>query len=299
MQPPAPAQPPVTLADVERATREAAEAAVAKAAEQFKPLAPAAPPKLSDNLAEVLSIVAAVDNLRGEKQTQQEPPQQQNPLEVYRTIKEQLRDVAEEFAPQQEERGVVGQVLGLFETGLKTIDRTLQSPTGQRLAGAMVSRFFQPPAAHAQQGPPAEGQQQGGAAQQQSQAQQLPPAFVGLLDSIVDEATRDAEVDKAADIIEGFIKAVPEYGPELQELLSAPSVLIAQTVAQLSGCSYLTKLPHVVAWFDSLKEELTEREQERAQQAAEEAGEDEDAGELPATNSNGHRAARAESAQAS
>jgi hypothetical protein len=270
------------------------ERLISGVAEAVKASQPAPTPDPTENLVKTVNTLKTLGLFPEKNET---PPAQTaqapNMFENYRAVKEQMRELAEEFAPPEENQGVVSQVLKLFDTGLKTVDRTLSSPTGQRLAGALLSRYMQgapppamqPPSSQPQPGPDA--QSQGEQAQTQAQQPQLPAGVVSASRALTREVTRD-DVEKGADIVESLINSEPAMAFELQQLFELPSVSLVEWLANVTGAPYLLDLPHSVRYFDSLKEEL----RERAEGEQDDEDESEPASEVNAST-NGHKASAA------
>jgi hypothetical protein len=250
--------PTITLADLERATKEAAREAV----EQYKAVqpapAPAEKPKTAtDTVNEIVSIVGAVDKLRGEREPAQ--GEQKNSGEQFIEQLEMFTTISERLGPKPEGGGGLLDTVASLAEGMGRAAEKIAPHVPKMISawGAIQQmRAGQQPQANGAQ--PGQPQQQPDATQP---ATMLPPAVASTLNLIALDARRDAPVDRAADAIESAAKADPELAEMLEQIKATPSALLVEQVAQLSGHLYLVDLPHVCAWFDSLREELTARAQ--------------------------------------
>lgn len=257
----APPAPSLTREDVERAAEQAAR----RVAEQMKATqpAPAAPAARPLSLAEQAREIKDAATILGIVQPAATQQQTTDPTETFLQHFDRFTEISERISPPAESRGGV---LGALESLMRFGEKAVSSP----LASMLVSRLLA-----GQQGATPEANQAAAGANAPiitdgSTHTMLPPPLDVLMPVLVEDCTADAGPERAADAIESIVKAQPDYKQTLDELMSAPSIQIVQTVAQLSGARYLMKLPHSVAWFDSLKDELSG------------AGEDDEAGEAEA-----------------
>lgn len=190
-------------------------------------------------------------------------------------------------------REAVGSAEGVSEpTG--TMDALLEvarayAPYVGPVAGPAIGQLLmrgmqQQAAATGQAGAGAATQPQGAQASATAIGQQLQEPFASVLRIIVQDCTRNADLDRAADAIESALKAQPALLPYVQEWIGMSSVQLLQNVAEMSGATYLLDIPTSVSWFDVLRETVSER---LAPDGEEESDEDSTAAVAVTSNGSG------------
>ncbi|MDT5270318.1 MAG: hypothetical protein QOH49_2504 [Acidobacteriota bacterium] len=281
-----PAGPSLTLEEVDRRLDEKFE----RFAEKLRPAPTAAPPKTAtDTVNEIVSIVGAVDRLRGDKTPPPAPPQK-NPGETFLEQLDMFTSISERLGPQPEGGGgflnKIGSAAEGIGRGFEKLAPSIPQIVRGLTMGAQLLRPQSEPAGPPAQQPGTQPQQPAAEAPQSPQAQPQPEqqllASAGR--ALAKEVTRD-NIEKGADIVESLTKSDPFLAMQLQELFSMPSVSLVEWLAGVSGCPWLPDLPHGVTYFDVLKQELTERESNREASDEDEQGE---AAPVPAST-NGHK----------
>jgi hypothetical protein len=252
-----PATPSFTLADVERATKEAAREAV----EQYKQVQPTQAPQPQEDATE--KLVKTITSLRtlGLIPEREIAREQRNGLDEYLNVYRQMREIGAEVEPATEGKGFVAQVTSM----VGDVARSLSAPGVQGLIHSLLPRPTQPTGA--QPGATQQTQPQPEAAQVAA----MPEHFAQTFEIVRQGITRDENESRAADALESLAESDETAAQMLAEVRATPSITLVQQLAAMTGAVYLSELPHAVAYIDRLKAELEDRERERAEESGEEA----------------------------
>ncbi|MGB8508787.1 MAG: hypothetical protein WCD76_10300, partial [Pyrinomonadaceae bacterium] len=163
-----------------------------------------------------------------------------------------VRELQEEFEPLTEEQGTFGKIMSVAEKGLSLVEKH-----GGTLAQLLTARsnMAQAPQAYPAQSQPLAAVPPAATPQSPPARDPLTPVFRVTIDGM----TADEDVDRAADAIDSLLKSNPEFAPMVLDLINASSLELLEMLAQATGASYITRLPHGIAWCEALKEELRER----------------------------------------
>lgn len=253
LSPPQPSAPSVTREDVQSIVRDSL-------AEVLREVKPSPAPPMPDIFETVDKVLTMQERVRKSVEPTQStaPPKPDDPIENFLGMYERMQELSERVTPNPAGKSW----LDKLGSGVESLSRAAErsAPFIIRLLASrqgMQGTQMSPPVPPGTQPQPDTATQPQG---QQTQQQQFPAGLVSAARALAKEVTRD-DIRKGADIVQSLLKSEPMLAFELQELFSAPSMALVEWLANVAGAPWLIDLPHGIAYFDVLKEELSERSQ--------------------------------------